>query len=163
LASSLLGAVEGFPDADMADILDIRQRLEGPRVHFRSAIATAAAELAADEPIDRADAAVRNLRVQTVEPALALIADELDALGARRTLLRVSSDTNALTATASLAVAALAAVGLAGVSAGLLPVALTPLVAAAAKEKGTRLRQTADLHARPYWLLHQTGELLARR
>jgi len=155
LASTLLGALEGFPDADMDVVLDIRERIAGSRTHFRAAMFKAAGELA-DGPEPELRAAVAEMRRLFVDPALLEIREQLDELGARRVLLRAASDRTAVAAAAAIVVTVAAATGIGAP----LAAAVAPFVATAANEAERRAKQMGELRRRPYWLLHETGELL---
>src|SRR5215216_2829524 len=155
LPSTLLGALEGFPDADMDVVLDIRERIAGSRTHFRAAMFKAAGELA-DGPEPELRAAVAEMRRLFVDPALLEIREQLDELGARRVLLRAASDRTAVAAAAAIVVTVAAATGIGAP----LAAAVAPFVATAANEAERRAKQMGELRRRPYWLLHETGELL---
>ena len=88
LAQALVVSLESFPMADMDVVLDVRERLKPTLSRFRAAMASAAKEL--DElPTDwNFAAAVEELRIRSIAPALQDIEDELDQLDARHTLLR---------------------------------------------------------------------------
>jgi hypothetical protein len=65
VATALIGQLDAFPDADMDVILDVRERLEGPRTHFRAAIAEVAATLSSVKPSERDVAGVvKDLRLR---------------------------------------------------------------------------------------------------
>jgi hypothetical protein len=162
LATSLLGELEGFPNASMDVILDVRQRLERPRIRFRAAIAAATRELASEGPRD-VDAAIVDVRRRVVAPAIAEIQEELGALNVRNTLLRITSSpwtAGTLAAQLSLAAGAGGAGGLAALARGLLA---TPVVAALAKEADYRSTQRRTLRLRPYWILHQAAVEFSKR
>jgi hypothetical protein len=162
LASRLLGGLEGFPDASIDVILDVRERLESPLIRFRAAVAEAAREISSDEPSDL-DAAIADLKKRVVAPAIAEIAEELEALNARSTLLRVASNPLAagtVAAQLSLAVGAGGTGGLAGLVRGLLA---APAVAAMAKEADYRATKKRALRLRPYWMLHEARVELRKR
>jgi hypothetical protein len=163
LTARLLGELEAFPDASMDVILDVRERLKGPRTYFRAAMSKAAQELSqTDFSDDSLDAAATRLRVETVAPALQTIRETLDGLGVRRTLLRLAK--NKFTATSVGATVTMAAGG--GGVAGLRQLAqgliAGPLLAAAATEADHRREVKDELHARPFWLLHETESNLRR-
>lgn len=144
----------------------MRDRLQGPREHFRAALAGVARELAeSGVPLYRVDREAAALRREKIDPRIAEMRSELEALGARRTLLRVASDRavpTALLATVTLVVGHMT--GLAEVlQAALEALAAPTSLAAIAKEAGTRADVRAQLQARPYWLLHETDELLSAR
>ncbi len=164
LAASLLGQLEAFPYASMDVILDVRERLKGPRTHFRAAMMKAAKVVAesgnSGEDLERV---VVELRSQEIEPALQHIREELDALHVRRTLLRVASDRVTLaSAAASIAMAAGAGGGLAALRELVQGALMAPLIAAAAKEADFRETKKAELRIRPYWLLREADDRLRR-
>jgi hypothetical protein len=123
MAQTLIVSLESFPMASMDVILDVRERLRPALVRFRAAIADAAKEL--DElPADVGfAAAMEDLRVRKVGPALQEIQEELEETGARPTLLRgwpkVAAGTIGLAAAAAVKAPELAQVAplLAGASA----------------------------------------------
>ena len=162
LAAALLGELEAFPDASIDVLLDVRDRLTDARVYFRAAIAQAALELNdTSDADDDVMAAVADLRVRVVDPAVQQIRDDLRALGVRRTLLRVASDKLAVGGTAaSLSMIAGAGGGLAGLEAIFEGVLMAPLIAAAAKETDYRATARAEIATRPYWLLHAAADHL---
>jgi hypothetical protein len=162
LATSLLGGLEGFPDASIDVILDVRERLELPLTRFRSAVAEAARELSRDDPSDL-DAAIADLRKRVVAPAIAEIQEELEALNVRSTLLRVASNpltAGTFAAQLSLAVGAGGTGGLAALVRSLLA---APAVATMAKEADYRSTKKRTLRLRPYWMLHEAGVELRKR
>lgn len=143
-------------------ILDVRERLELPRIRFRSAVADATRELANEEP-RHLDAAIADLRKRVVAPAIVEIQEELGALNVRSTLLRVTSNPLAagtLAAQLSLAAGAGGTGGVAALARGLLA---APIVAAMAKEADYRSTQKRALRLRPYWMLHEAGVELRKR
>jgi F0F1-type ATP synthase membrane subunit c/vacuolar-type H+-ATPase subunit K len=162
VAATLIGQLEAFPDAEMDAILDVRRRLDGPRTHFRAAVAEVARELAdAGRSSHEQNEIMRDLRVRVVEPALQHIREALDALGARRTLMRVASDRAVLTAAgAQIAVIPAAlGTGLGGLVSGAFVGAVG---AAAAKEREYRASVIQELRGRPYWILHDADRRLRR-
>jgi hypothetical protein len=165
LAVNLLGSIEGFPEADMDVVLDVRERITGSRAAFRAAIAQVAKELAetGDELTGpNVDAALRDLRVRVVDPALAELRNELDALGARRWLLRLTSDDSLVGSLTALTLTAAAAL-----SAGPLTSLLAALGAAAATagaaEANFRAELRGELRNKPMLVLHETGDEFSRQ
>lgn len=156
----MLGELDGFPNASMDVVLDIRERIGGARTQFRAAIAKVAEELAAAEP-KTLDEAVHDLRVQVTDPALERMRVELEVLIARQTLLRLTSDRIALATTTTQL--SLMAGGISGVSALAHGLLSAPLASSAAKEVKYRSEVKTDLRLRPYWLLHEAGSLLRSR
>jgi hypothetical protein len=74
-------------------VLDVGKRLTASRVHFRAAMMKAAKDIAdGGESGEDVERVVAELRRTEIEPALRNIREELDALGARRALLRLASD-----------------------------------------------------------------------
>ena len=161
IATKLLGQLPAFPNASIDVILDVRERLVGPRTHFRAAIAQTARDLtAAEESGEDIEGMVRELRTTTIDPALQEIEDTLRTLKARPTLLRVGSDP--ITGiVATLAIAAGAGGGLATLEA-LVGGAVGAPLAAAVKELGHHRNTKADLRARPYWMLREANDRLSR-
>ena len=160
IATALIGQLDAFPDADMDVILDVRERLKGPRTHFRGAIAELAVALSSVNPSERDVAGVvRDQRLRVVDPALQAIQEELNALGARRTLLRLASDRVTLT-TGATQLAMAAGAPTFGLGRVLSAAALGAFGAAAAKEAELRATVMQDLRARPYWLLHEADQAL---
>jgi hypothetical protein len=164
-AAALLGELEVFPDASVDVLLDVRDRLEGSRVRFRAAVADATKEMH-DIPATPANAQrmLADLRLRVVDPALAEIREELEALGARRTLLRVAKDRMTL-ASAGATVSMVAGAGgvleaLAAVAQG---AAAASLIAAGAAEANFRADAKARVQMHPYWLLHEVDRELRYR
>jgi hypothetical protein len=84
LAARLLAELPAFPYADMADVLDVRERLAEPRTRFRAAMAAAGRDLA-DVPAREFAAAADAYRRENVEVAMLSIEEELEELrGSRR-------------------------------------------------------------------------------
>lgn len=163
LAVALLGQLEAFPDAPIDVILDVRERLAGPRTHFRAAMAQMADDLTnggqAGEDIETLAAQIRRT---TIDPALQEMHERLETLNARRTLLRLASDVRTITAGgAALSIAAGAGGGFAALGALVGGTLGAPaLLAAIAKEAEYREALKADLRVRPYWMLHEAGQRL---
>jgi hypothetical protein len=156
LARSLLGQLEAFPNASMDVVLDVRNRLQGPRVRFRAALASVANDLSESDRDVKPAVAVEDLRVRIIDPALQEIREELEALGARRTLMRAASDR--ITVATSAASFAIAASGLPALD-ELTHVALVaPFVAAAAKELDFRATLRKEVRANPFWWLREADE-----
>ena len=159
LATQLLGALEGFPDADMDVILDVRERISGSRLAFRAALHEAAKDLAdrgvARDPAD-VESAIRDLRIGKIEPALDAIRDDLESLKARRWLLRAVGNSAVTSAAAALTIVVTTAIGgpLLGASGGLL----AALVTAAGSEAEYRHEQRAALRQKPFMVLYKTAE-----
>ncbi|HEV3000436.1 MAG TPA: hypothetical protein VGW75_06825 [Solirubrobacteraceae bacterium] len=165
LASTLLSELEGFPDASIDELLDVRERLAGPRIRFRAAMASAARELAgADERPNEVAAVVQDLRVRVIEPSLLEIREALTALDARSTLLRLAGDTKVTTAAASATLSMTVAAGgaAAWVAALLQAAAGAPIASALAQEVSFRDSVRARVRARPYWMLHEIARTLRR-
>jgi hypothetical protein len=101
----LLGDLLAFPNADVPDILDVRDRLTEARTEFRSAMAAAARDLI-DVPADRFPAEVTAFRREHIDVARKRIDDELLELRAVPTLMRSLRETWAVPPVASLVVAA---------------------------------------------------------
>jgi hypothetical protein len=159
IATRLLGQLEAFPDASMDVLLDVRNRLEGPRVHFRAAMSRAANALAQMSITDEnVDASIAQLRVETVDPALIEIREALHELGVRRTLLRLAKDKFALTSVGATVTMAAGASGAAGVRQILQGLIAAPLLAAGAEEAEHRATVHDELRSRPYWLLHEADQ-----
>jgi hypothetical protein len=165
LAAALIGELDAFPDAEMDVILDVRKDLAAARVGFRAAMRNLGDDLAgaAEEGVEL-DRAVTDLRVKEVDPALDRLRDELDALGARDTLLRLSSSSATVaSATATLGIVASGATGAVDLPSLAAGIASAPAIAGTAKEMLTRRELTREVRAHPYWLLHRADGLLASR
>jgi hypothetical protein len=104
LAARLLAELPAFPYADMADVLDVRERLAEPRTRFRAAMAAAGRDLA-DVPAREFAAAADAYRRENVEVAMLSIEEELEELRAKPTLLWSLKEPWAVPAVASLALA----------------------------------------------------------
>ena len=76
LAVSLLGDLPAFPDADIADVLDVRSRLADPLARLRATLAAAAHDLA-DVPAVEFAAAADAFRREHVDPSLVAVREEL--------------------------------------------------------------------------------------
>lgn len=166
IAFSLLGQLEAFPDASIDVILDVRERLAGPRKHFRAAVAETARRLAdAGTSTDELPEVVAQLRAKEIDSALQNIRESLDSLKVRRTLQRVGSDPRAIAAGAAvLSMTAHAGGGLAALRAIASAALGAPTaVAASLKEMEYRSDKLDELRARPYWLLHEANERMRRR
>jgi hypothetical protein len=87
LAASLVGGLESFPDASVDVLLDVRERLAAPRARLRAAVAEAARDLDDEVDLDEFVAATRR---RLLDPAVAGLREELEELGARPTLLRLT-------------------------------------------------------------------------
>lgn len=87
-ARMIVDRVEAFPDATMDVVLDVRDRLEGPLVRFRAALAKAAAELDTTGFDDKFEREAQSLYRREVEPALQELRESLSDLGAHATLRR---------------------------------------------------------------------------
>lgn len=157
LATSLLGELEAFPNATLDVVLDVRDRL-----HFRAAIAEAAQNLAeADQAGERQDAVTQDLRVRVVDPALRTLREDLQSLGVRDTLARVTSDPRFVAASSGwLSIGAASGSGLAELGAIATAAPLAPAIAAIANEYRERRNLQADLRRRPYWFLHAADQQL---
>jgi hypothetical protein len=161
IAATLLGQLEAFPDASMDVILDVRERIADARVYFRTAIAQAASEIEdAAETMCGVGPLVTDLRRRVIDEALERIRQDLDALGARSSLLRLAKDKFTVTS-AGATLAIVVGAGGGSVTQALLSGAIgAPLIAATAGEIEHRQQQRTELRARPYWLLHEAGEVL---
>jgi hypothetical protein len=165
IATGLLGELEAFPDASIDVILDVRERLAASRSYFRAAVIEFARELAAaEQDHEPSQALIRDLRVRKIDPAVQAIREDLEALGARRTLARVASDVRTVAATTGwLSMGTASATGLAGIGAFLAAAPMAPAVAAVAKEIQVRQEVKADLQQRPFWTLVEAEDLLRSR
>jgi hypothetical protein len=160
LTIGLLGNLEGFPDADMDVILDVRDRISGSRLAFRAALYEAAKDLA--DPGVAADqsgieSAIRDLRITKIDPALDEIRENLESLDGRRWLLRAVGNSALTSAVALLAIVVATTFGgpLLGASAGLV----AALTSAAGSEAEYRQEQRAALRQKP---LHEAAQALQR-
>jgi hypothetical protein len=162
LAVGLLGQAEGFPDAPIDVLLDVRDRLARARTSFRSAIAEVAASL--DDAVlfgENISEVTALLRRRVVAPALAEVDEELRELGARATLLRLLSDrVTVATAGAAITLATATGGGLPAVDALAGALLSAPGIAAAATEAATRLEKRAKLRASPFWMLRELESYL---
>jgi hypothetical protein len=165
LAASLLGQLEAFPDASINDLLDVRERLAGPRVLFQAAIADAVAELTIEgTDAQSSAAAISRIQDRVVAPALQVMQQELDALRVRRTLLRLSSDKSAVAAAAASASLALGSpLGNSSLIAALHAALVAPVAASLASEGEFRAGLRAELATRPFWMLHEANRLLGQK
>lgn len=164
LASTLIGQLEAFPEATMDVVLDVRERLTAARVRFRAAMSSTNRDLR-DAISDGAtmEQAIAEFRRREVDPALEDLRDELAALGARDSLLRVASNTGVVaSALAGMSIVAGGVMGIVDVPALLAAVTGAPLVSAASKEALARIEVSRRAEASPYWLLHKAGDLLRR-
>jgi hypothetical protein len=160
LAGRLIDGLDAFPRADMDVVLDVRERLRGPLLHFRGKLAQARTEFAAMPWNDRFDAEVDSYYRREVAPALAALDDALEELGARETLLRVSSNPTTLAAIGTLGIAAAASVGLADLPALVYGAVGTPLIGAAAGEARERSRVERIAAGHSFYFLYQANKLL---
>jgi hypothetical protein len=108
VACDFIDTVEAFPNASMDVILDVRERLRGPLIRFRAAVASASAEIGSDDSIfdDRFHARVAETYRRTVAPELESIREGLHELDALPTLRRTAK-TTAQTATKAATMATL--------------------------------------------------------
>jgi hypothetical protein len=159
LATQLIGTLEGFPDADMDVVLDVRERISGSRTAFRAALAEAAKDLG-NAAFDDAGiaAAVRDVRVRVVDAALAELNEDLESLRVRRWLLRAVGNADVLAAVATFALVLSTPFGgpLLGASATLAAM----LVAGGGSEANFQVERRAALRHRPFMVLHEAGEAL---
>ncbi len=88
LANALIVSLQSFPMASMDVVLDVRERLKPSLTRFRAAMADATKELQGLPTDEGFAAAVDDLRARKIAPALQEIDEDLEALGARPTLLR---------------------------------------------------------------------------
>jgi hypothetical protein len=136
-----------------------------PRVRFRSVVNRATKELMEADCVGEAEQNfIGQLRINEIDPAVQEIDEELDALGARRTLMRLASDHMAVSAAAA-QLSLFAGVGSGSTSlAALMHGALSgPLAATAAKEADFRAELRGRLRRRPLWLLYDVGQRLNSR
>jgi hypothetical protein len=161
LATSLIGELEAFPDAEMDVVLDVRDRIADSRAYFRGAISELTRELSAATDLE-ADLSplLADLRRRVIDPALQRIRDDLTDLGVRRTLLRLASDRLAATSVGSALAMAAGLGGSAALHALLSGAIGAPLLAAAAREAQHRVSVSDEVRARPYWFLHEADHLL---
>jgi hypothetical protein len=75
LASRLVGRLDAFPDAPMSAILEAREKLAAPLIHFRRAIATMQVELESIPLDEDFEGGVRNTYENRVAPALEELED----------------------------------------------------------------------------------------
>ena len=157
VAGQLLAELPAFPTADVADILDVRERLGDARIRFRAAMAAAGGALA-EVPAAEFPAAVASYRREHVDAAVLNLREQMDELGAIPTLLRALREHWAVPTVASLAMAtAIFDPGAAGAAAGSAAgVALTAREALARRELKRQARQ------QPYWYLRAVDRTLER-
>jgi predicted NBD/HSP70 family sugar kinase len=158
LAAHLLGELQAFPDADTADILDVRERLRDARVGFRAAMARAGRELA-DVPPDEFQAAADAYAREHVQPAVLGIREQLKELRAGPTLLRAVREPWAVPTVTSLAIATsmLDPGAVVGAGGSATAVALT------ARELLTRRGVRKQVRQQPFWYLREAGRALDER
>lgn len=75
LASRLVGRLDAFPDAPMSAILEAREKLAAPLIHFRRAIATMQVELESIPLDEDFEGGVRDTYEKRVAPALEELED----------------------------------------------------------------------------------------
>jgi hypothetical protein len=75
LASRLVGRLDAFPDAPMSAILEAREKLAAPLIHFRRAIATMQVELESVPLDEDFEGGVRDTYEKRVAPALEELED----------------------------------------------------------------------------------------
>jgi hypothetical protein len=75
LASRLVGRLDAFPDAPMSAILEAREKLAAPLIHFRRAIATMQVELESIPLDEEFEGGVRDTYEKRVAPALEELED----------------------------------------------------------------------------------------
>ena len=126
---------------------------------FRATIAQVSQDVAESPGSEDLTQLVQDARIRLVDPAIAQIQQEHDALKVRRTLIRVMSDRVSVASAAS-STLALAAGGGGTLEAMIHAVLAAQLIAAAAKEADYRLQLKSELRVRPFWLLHEANGLL---
>ena len=158
LASHLLGELPVFPHADVADLIDVRERLAEPRLRFRAAMAAAGRELADTPPEEFAAAADAYAR-EHVGPAALDMREQLREMGAFATLLRAVKEPWAVPTVASLAVAtAMLDPGtVVAIGGSATAIALT------AREMLTRRGIRARVAQQPFWYLREVDRELRER
>lgn len=163
LATSLISQLEAFPDASIDVLLDVRQRLERPRTHFRAAIARAAQDLAdAGAALSDTERALADLRLRVIDPALAEMRHELDVMGARPTLLRLTQERLAVGAVGASATLAVSLGDPTALTALAHSAAVASIVAAGSKEMTYRKGVKRHQQLKPFWMLHEAAGLLKR-
>lgn len=158
LAGRLLSELPAFPDADLADIVDVRERLHDSRAGFRAAMVAAGRDLA-DTSEQDFPAAVEAYRRERIDPAALAIREELEQLRAVPTLIRAVSDRWGVPTVASLAIATAmldvqSAAAAGGSAAG---------VALAAREISARRQVRRAVRQQPFWYLDEVDRELKRR
>jgi hypothetical protein len=162
LAGSVLGELELFPDSELDVLLDVRQRLTGPRIRLRAALRAAAEELGHVDERQLADA-VLTIRRRVVDPSLAEVREGLEELDARPTLVRMT--TNKTFGAALATTVAFAIAGTHGpVDVGAMIEALIGAGSAAVMATEISFRRThrRQLSATPFWALHEAARYRAR-
>jgi hypothetical protein len=160
VAGRLLGGLEAFPFAAMDELVDVRERLARPLTRLRAVLARASVQFesaAWDEQFAReADDFYR----REVSPALADVAEALEELGARPTLLRVVARKETVAAAA-------ASLGLAAANAqfGALPDLIfgapaASIVAAGAAEALERRKSRRAAAANSFYFLYAANREL---
>jgi hypothetical protein len=97
--------MEAFPDAEMDVILDVRRQLTAPLLRFRSALAAASEHFSSAPWETSFPNDVDDFYRRVVAPALLEVQEALEELGARQTLLRLTSRRDVVAATLALATA----------------------------------------------------------
>ena len=153
-ARLIVDELEAFPDAAMSDVLDVRDRLSGPLIRFRGALAKAAGEMEStgfDAVFEREAQALYR---REVAPALEELREGFIDLGARETLRRAGEG-----AVAALGIAAAGALTFSK----LIAAALVPVGASGGLELKHRREVREAERANNYFFLWRADELLARR
>jgi hypothetical protein len=162
-ATDYIARVPAFPEATVAEVLDIRSELKKPLVRFRLAIADLSRKIESAAQDEDFEAEVSEVFAAEVEPALL----ELQELAESNTYLqqllgRLGSDAKALIGGSTMlsigliGMADLSAVVAASVSTG------AALTTAAAEAAVARHRQRDDVERDRLFLLYRTQELLAQ-
>jgi hypothetical protein len=161
IAGALLAGLDAFPNAEMDVVLDVREQLRNPLVHFRSALAKASREFTSEAWDESFRNEVEDLYRIEVAPELDRLRTALDDLGAKATLLRAASTVEGVATLATLGLAAAAAVELAHLPAlvyGASPLGGAVTVANEALER-RRVRRAAE--GSGYYFLYQADRALA--
>jgi hypothetical protein len=143
-------AIEVFPHASIDDILDVRERLRGPLVRFRAALARASMELN-DVKLTDFDLESQAFYRREVAPALAELNESLSELDAKETLRRGAEY--------GAAAVGVAAAGMAAFS-RLIAAAAVPLGMSARAELAYRREMTVARRKNNYFFVWEVGRAL---
>jgi hypothetical protein len=159
-AGRVLQRLEAFPEAEVLDILDVRQRLSLSLVRFRGAMAESARRFEATAWDPGFAAEVENYRRAVVEPAVQEVDEGLRELDVGPTLRRLSKSDHTARA-GGLLVTLAVGTSLADLPALLLGSAAKPLLQGAAEEARFRHQQRTDAERNSFYFLYEADRSLA--